>query len=150
MERRRGFTLIEVATAIMVGGILLSFAVTAFGSVRSRYAVREASNAFTALHARARAQAIEYAQLVELNVAVEGDSIWIERNDTTLEKLRFAEEFGVRMTRPEASFRLCFNSRGYGDLDCGSLSVDAGAVTVVFENGADADSLEVLPTGLVR
>ena len=145
MSNRRGFTIIELLTAIMVGAILVTIGITAFGTVSRRFAAREARSAFSSLHARARAQAIEYGEGIEFHTEAAGDSIWIERNDTTLEKLRLQNEFGVDLMSTPASVTLCLNSRGYGSEGC---SVNLGsAVTFSFATTTDTFSVEMLPLG---
>ena len=145
MEKRRGFTLIEVVVVIMVGGILMSIAVNAFGSIRSRFAVREARSAFASLQARTRAQAIEYAETMRFRGDMDGDSIWIERADgTRIERIYFMNELGADMQSTESTFTLCLNSRGYGDTSCSSFTTP---LTVTWENGVDQASLRMLPLG---
>lgn len=145
MPNRRGFSLIEVVIALMVAGLLLSISVSAFGTVRARYSVREARNSFAALQARARAQAIEYAQTVEFHADADGDSIWISRNDTILERMRLNDEFGVDMRSSSTPFTLCFNARGYGgDASCSTFS---SPVSVGFFSATDSARVGVLPYG---
>lgn len=148
MQKRRGFTIIEMITVILVGAILVTIAFSAFGTVSRRYSAREARNSFEALHARSRAQAIEYGQTIEFRAEADGDSIWIERNDSTLEKIRLMNQFGVDLMSNPASVTLCLNSRGYGDEDCSDVST---AVTFAFATSSDTISIEMLPLGqLVR
>lgn len=144
MEDRRGFTIIELLTVIVVGAILLTITITQFGTVSRRFAVREASNTFAALHARTRAHAIEVGQTIELHVDLDGDSVWIARNDTTLELVRLDQEFGVDVTGSASSYTLCMNSRGYGDEGCNSFSTSA---QIRFQSGADSATVTMLPLG---
>ncbi|MBW3533909.1 MAG: prepilin-type N-terminal cleavage/methylation domain-containing protein, partial [Gemmatimonadetes bacterium] len=53
-----GFTLIEVVIVLTIGVILTRIALTTFGGVQDRLAVRQARSMFASLHARTRAQAI--------------------------------------------------------------------------------------------
>ena len=147
MERRRGFTLIEVVVVIMVGAVLLSLAINAFGGVRAGYAVREARTAFAALHARTRAQAIEFGQTVELHVDAGGDSVWIARNDTILETLRLGNELGVDLRSGTSPVTLCVNSRGYGDTGCTSFG---SPLAFYFVNASDTAGIEMFPLGQLR
>lgn len=142
--RRHGFTLIEMVITIMVGGILLSIAVAGFGAVQSRTSVRQARNVFAGVHARARAHAIEFGTTTLLEVDVGGDSVWISRNDTTLEAIRLRSEFGVDLTAGATRYTLCMSPRGYADTSCTSF---AGAVTLTFERGAEAMTATMLPLG---
>lgn len=149
MDSRRGFTLIEMVVVIMVAGILLSFSVNAFGNIRSRFAVRDARQAFTSLHARARAQAIEYGRTTEFRFDVTGDSIWVERNDTTLTRIHLQNEFGVDMTSNQSQtvYTLCMNTRGFGKTGCTDFTAN---LTIEFSNGDDTESLGMTPLGAIR
>lgn len=144
MQNRRGFTIIELITVILIAGVLVTIAFSAFGTVSRRYAAREARSTFAALHARSRAQAIEYGQTIRFRAETAGDSIWIERNDTTLETIRLMTEFGVDLVSSDASLLLCLNSRGYGDESCSDFDA---ATTFLFATSSDTTSLEMLPLG---
>lgn len=144
MKTKRGFTLIEVVVVLTVGAILLGISVVAFGQVRSGMAVREGTRIFASFHARARAQAVEFGQTVEFHVDVDGDSIWVERNDTVLERANLMTELGVDMRSSSSTYRLCMNSRGYGQTSCNSFS---SLVIVGFMNGADTATVRMLPLG---
>lgn len=144
---RRGFTIIELIIAILVTGILTSIAIASIGAVQSRTAVRQARNAFAALHARTRAQAIEFGTTTRLQVDIEGDSAWITRNDTTLETIWFSEEFEVDLRSPSAGYTLCMSPRGYADTDCTSFT---GAAVVTFRQGPDSMTATMLPLGQLQ
>lgn len=147
MDRRKGFTLIEVVVAIVVSAVLLGITVNAFGGVRSRYAVREGRNAFAALHARTRAQAIEFGQTVELHADATRDSVWIERNDTILEALRLGNELGIDLRTEASPMTLCINSRGFGDTGCSSFSTP---IALLFATDSDTARLELFPLGQIK
>ena len=138
---------VNIGMMIMVGAILLTISVPAFGNLRSRYAVREARNAFSSLQARARAQAIEFGQIVEFHVDASGDSMWIERNDTTLETVRLMTELGVGISASSSSYTLCMSPRGYADEDCNSFNSNA---TFAFGNGADTTKVTMTTLGLLK
>jgi len=85
---------------------------------------------------------------MELHVDVAGDSVWITRNDTTIEKVRFAVEFGVDLQSAGSSYyRLCMSPRGFGDRSCTSFG---SAATVVFAQGADTMTAQMLPLGQLK
>jgi prepilin-type N-terminal cleavage/methylation domain-containing protein len=143
MSRRRGFTLIEVVIALLIGSILTSIALSSFGNARGGYAVRGARTTFASLHARTRAQAIEAGNRVLLFVDVAGDSafIWNGRN---IETIRFDEELKVDLRADDGNFRICMNARGFADCDCNSFS---STVKLQFRHNADTASVEILPLG---
>lgn len=144
MTRRTGFTVIELITVIVVGGIIATIAIKAFGSVSRRFSVREGVRVFSTMHARTRAQAVEFGQTVEFHVDLDGDSIWIARNDTTLEMIRIGSEFDLEMSGAGSQYTLCMNSRGFGGEGCNSFT---GSVEISFANGADSTSVTMLPLG---
>lgn len=146
MNRRLGFTLIEIITALIIGAVLLGIAVASWQGASSRFAVRGARNSFVTLVARTRAQAIENGSMVALGASMSGDSVWITNGTTTYEVVHFMDDSHVDLRSSTGDFRLCMNSRGYGDTNCNSFS---SAVTLQFWQGGDSTSVEVLPLGQV-
>ena len=144
MDRHSGFTVVELIIALLIGSILTSIALSNWGSARASMAVRGARNSFVTLEARARATAIEKGSIIRLYVSVGGDSAYISDGTTTLDRVRFADEFHVDLRSSEGDLRLCMNSRGYGDESCNSFS---DAVTLQFWQNADSSSVEILPLG---
>jgi len=142
--QRRGFTIIELIIVVLVGAILATIAISSLGAVQSRTAVRQSRNAFAALHARARAQAIEFGTTTLLGVDVGGDSAWISRNDTILERIHFGEEFEVDLQSSTTRYTLCMSPRGYANTDCTSFT---GLAALTFVQGADSMSATMLPLG---
>jgi len=145
--QRRGFTIIELIIAILVGAILASIAMASFGSVQSRTAVRQSRNAFAALHARARAQAIEFGTTTLLEVDVGGDSAWISRNDTILERIDFSQDFDVDIRSSTTRYTLCMSPRGYADTECTSFT---GLAAMTFAQGVDSMTATMLPLGQLQ
>jgi prepilin-type N-terminal cleavage/methylation domain-containing protein len=144
MNRRLGFTLVELAIALVIGTVLTTIALASWQGASSRFAVRGARNTFVTLVARTRAQAIENGSMVALGVSTSGDSVWITNGTTTYEVVHFMDDNHVDLRSSTGDFRLCMNSRGYGDTNCNSFS---SAVTLQFWRGADSTSVEVLPLG---
>lgn len=144
MRGIRGFTMIELVIAIVIGSILTSIALSSYGNARGAFAVRGARNTFASLHARARAQAIASGSSVRLVVDVSGDSIYLSDGTTNLETVHFADELHVDVSSTVGSFRLCMNSRGYADTDCNNFS---STVTLTFKQNADSSSVQILPLG---
>lgn len=143
MSVPRGFTLIEVVIAVLIGSILTSIALTGYGSAKSRYAVRGARNSFVSIHARARAAAIEGGTTARLHVFPGGDSVTVVRGGVTLESVNFQDVFGVDI-QASGNLTLCMSSRGFADTACNSFS---SAETLTFRAGPDGSGLEILPLG---
>jgi prepilin-type N-terminal cleavage/methylation domain-containing protein len=146
MNRRLGFTLVEIAIALIIGSVLTAIAISSWQGASSAFAVRGARNTFVTLVARTRAQAIENGSMVALGVSTSGDSVWITNGTTTYEVVHFMDDNHVDLRSPTGDFRLCMNSRGYGDTGCNSFT---NAVTLQFWQSADSTSVEVLPLGQV-
>ena len=129
----------------MVGSVLTSIAITSFNGVSGRFATKGARQAFMAMSARARAQAVEYGRTVRLNLDPGGDSVWLSRGNEVLEILDFHEEFGVDIrTSTNSDLRVCMNARGFADTRCNNF---ASPVTVTFLLASDTASVRVLSFG---
>ena len=129
----------------MVGSGLTSIAITSFNGVSGRFATKGARQAFMAMNARARAQAVEYGRTVRLNLDPGGDSVWLSRGNEVLEILDFHEEFGVDIrTSTNSDLRVCMNARGFADTRCNNF---ASPVTVTFLLASDTASVRVLSFG---
>ena len=143
MIKRRGFTIVELVIVILVGIVLTSIASNALSSAKGRMAAREARNTFASLHARNRASAIEFGQTSRLWVDFDGDSIWVQRGSTLVEKVYFDGDLGVDI-RGTGTLRLCMNPRGFADLACNSFS---SSQNVVFAAGSDTTGLQIRTLG---
>ncbi len=144
MNSKKGFTMVELAMALVVAAILIGIVTTAFGDVQNRFAAQQGLRLFESMHARARAHAIEGGVTTQLWVDTPGDSVWLTRRGVMIESIRFDEELGVEITGSPNYFRLCMGPRGFGDPDCTSFS---GTARLVFGQGDRELSVEILPLG---
>lgn len=142
-SRRRGFTLIELVVVLLVGITLTSITLRSFSGVQGRMAARQARSTFASLHARTRAQAIEFGQTTSLWVDFDRDSVWIQRDAVRIETLRFQSALGVDI-RGTGQLRLCMNPRGFANTVCNSFSTSQ---TVVFAAGSDTAGVQIRPIG---
>ena len=94
-DRRSGFSIIELVVVLIMGSILSGIALVSFDGVSGRYAALGAQRTFVSLHARARAQAVEYGETVQFKVNPYADKVWLSRAGSVLESLEFDDEFGV-------------------------------------------------------
>lgn len=144
---RHGFTLIELVIVLTIGVILTSIALTTFGGVQDRMAVRQARSMFASLHARTRAQAIERGQMARLGVDLAQDSVWILLDGDQIETMRFREVFGVDIQGPSATLTLCMNPRGFAETSCNSFS---STQTLTFAARGYTASVDVQTLGQLR
>ena len=143
MERRSGFTILEMVVTLVVAGILLRLVVLASGPVMDRMSVDAARTSFTSLAARARARAVERGQTVILSVDPATDSAWVSQGATLVESIAFRTESGVDVRAPSL-MAICLGPRGFGDLSCASFT---GSQQVTFSRGGATKSLTMRPLG---
>ncbi len=147
-HRPRGFTVVELVIALVIGAILTSIAMTYYGNARGRFSVRGARHAFTTMVARARADAIEGGRNTWLVADMSGDSVVLLRAGTVLETMHFDHEYHVDLKSTTGSIRLCMTPRGYADPSCsGAVSSIA---TLQFWQNADSCSIQILPMGQLK
>lgn len=143
----KGFTLIEVIIGMVIGAILVSFAIQAFGTTANHTSAREARYVFNGMAARARAQAVESGRNTLLIADARGDSVVILANGVVAENVRFGEEMDVDIQAAQDVTILCMNPRGYADQNCNSFNT---TVSMSFVQGNQSRSLEILPLGQIR
>lgn len=144
-RRRDGFTIIEMMIVVMVGLILTGIAYKGFVGYQGRTAAKQARLTFSALHARARANAIEMGTTVQLNVDMTNDSVWIQRGTTRIEKVVFSGDLGVDI-QGSGTLRLCMNPRGFADTSCNSFT---STQTLVFAAGGDTAGVQIRTLGQI-
>ena len=143
MTKKSGFTVVELVVVILVGMALTSIASNALSSAKGRMAARQARNTFASLHARNRAIAIEFGETSRLWVDFDGDSVWIQRGPTVVERVYFDGDLGVDI-QGTGTLRLCMNPRGFADQACNSFS---SPQNVVFAAGSDTTGLQIRTLG---
>ena len=150
MKRKqpKGFTLLELIIVIMIGSILLSMAVTKIGSTRSLLAANAARQAVMSLHARTRAQAIEFGTTARLMIDTAGDSAWIAQGGRTIEVYRFyPDNVDVESDSDDSTVQMCMIARGYSEPRCNSF---AESLELTFTTSQSVESLTLLPMGQVK
>jgi prepilin-type N-terminal cleavage/methylation domain-containing protein len=143
MRRRAGFTMIELLIAIMVGMVLTGIAYRGFAGYQGKTAARQGRLTFAAMHARARANAIEMGATVSLNVDMTKDSVWLDRAGTRVETVQFNQELGVDI-QGTGTLKLCMNPRGFADTSCNSFNTTQ---TLVFAAGSDTAGVQIRTLG---
>lgn len=140
----RGFTLVELVIALLVGILLTSIALSSYQGAKAGYALQGSQSSFVTLHARARAGAIERGTRARLYVDAGADTVAVVRNDTVMASVHFLGAYGVDLRTATTPLVLCLGPRGYADEGCTSFTT---AQTVTFTRGGSSASLEMLPLG---
>lgn len=141
----KGFTLVELVITLLIGSLLVSIAMGKISTTRSHLAGNAARQAFLALHARTRAQAIEFGATARLHIDTQGDSAWIRQLGQTIEVYRFSlDEVDVEADSHEAIVTMCMIPRGYSEPRCNSFGE---SVELRFITAQSEASVVLLPMG---
>ena len=143
-NRRAGFTLVEVLLVLIIGGILLGYAIPAFTNLTQRRNAQNARDAVIWMAARARARAIEQGQIQLLEIDPASDRAWIVRRNTgtalasdTVEKINFVTEQKATVnTTANTKITVCYGSRGYAIQCAGTSPTTTVDVTFTFMDQA--------------
>jgi prepilin-type N-terminal cleavage/methylation domain-containing protein len=141
---KSGFTIPELVIVILIGSILASIAIRSAGPVLTQTSVRSAARTFGALHARARAHAIERGSIARLRVDATQDRVSVTVGSDTIEVVDFGESQSVDIQASVPTITLCFNPRGFGERGCSSF--DTG-VEIAFAQGAEVSEVRLWPLG---
>ena len=137
-QRSRGFTLIEILMVVVVVGIMLRVALPFFKTATNKSSVRSAMDAVQAMHARAKAVAIQRSRIAGLVLQPSSSTMYIvARNtggtawDTVGRVENLNSRFGVTFTSTQNA--IAFSPRGIG--------ADVAATTIVITKSGFADTL---------
>ncbi len=148
----RGYTIIEVATVLVILGTLGTTALPSFFSSQRQAKVRHATHEFLAAHSLARAVALRYGRVAEIHIDAAGGRFWVEV-DTSLDRsgamdrigtVSYMSDDGVTLTSTRA--KLCFDARGLATPIVGCTPGDA---QLVFSSGEYADTVITTELGTV-
>ena len=149
---RRGYTIIEVATVLVILGTLGSTALPSFFSSQRRAKVRHGADEFVAAHSLAKAVALRYGSVAEIHIDAAGARFWVEV-DTSVNRTRAMERIGTvsymsddGVTLTSTKAKLCFDGRG---LATPILGCPPGNAKLVFSSGEYADSVVTTELGTV-
>ncbi len=151
--RRGGFTLIEMVTVIVIGGVVTGIALNSFSRLQGQMNTRSAQSNFMGIHAQARAFAVERGVPVRLVVDEANDRVRIEvptpdgvdiRNE-----LDFRETFSVDLVTGQGSVNICFTPRGIANPNCAGAFTGA-SLLVQFNAANRTRTVRVFPMGQAR
>jgi prepilin-type N-terminal cleavage/methylation domain-containing protein len=149
MRRRAGFTLIELVVVILIGSILMGFALASFQNAQSAFAARGAKSMYATFHQKARARAIETGETVRLIVDVQGDSAWMLVPGVANDIVNFRRELNVDLRASSSMFLICMTPRGFADPSCPAFgySLNTSPIRLEFWLTSDSSSVLILPMG---
>lgn len=132
---------------IIIGTIMISIVVRGFGNARAGNSVRSAEQNFRALHARARAYAIERGSETNLVINPDRDEVLIlDSAGDTVDMMDFHQTMGVDISS-SGTLRLTFTPRGYADLDKNNFT---SLAEITFGQESEARTVALLPIGQLR
>ena len=139
---RRGFTLVETLTVLVIMGVVLMMALPKMGNMNDRNQMRSAKDGISSRLAAARAAAIATGR--QSYFYVEGDSIRVTASNGTAQvakgnTLSLRRQFGVSVT--SSNFSIMFDGRG----------MTTGASNkIMFRRNTLADSICISSIGLIN
>lgn len=140
---RRGFSLIEMVTVILIIGVMAAFFFPRMARELERRNVSSARSAITTIHAKARATAIYRGQRVILvrngNQLLVLSAHPVTGAVDTVEQRDLFGAYGVTVTSTRDTLR--FDPRGLG--------TEGSATTIVITRSGYADSLRITPVGSI-
>ncbi len=149
----RGFTLIDTLIAVILMGLIVAIALPPTFGLRSRFAVRHATDGFAAKHALARAVAIRHGGIAELHIDAGAGRYWVEV-DTSLAGSGATDTIGTvrdvstaQVTMTSTLNLMCFDARGLATAAAGCATGDG---TLVFSRLDAVDTVSVTALGKVR
>jgi len=142
---RRGFTLIELVIVIVIMGAMAAFAFPRIGDGITRQSVRSARTMFIAVHARARATAIQrgaQTQMIVNNGTLEVRSI--NPVSGAAQTVGRIEDLGARygVTVQPTNLTLTFDPRGIG--------METSQTTVAITKSTFGASVVISPVGRIQ
>ncbi|HEX2778972.1 MAG TPA: type II secretion system protein [Gemmatimonadaceae bacterium] len=140
---RRGFSLGEILTVIVIMGVVMLLALPKMGNMNDRNMMRSAKDGISARLAAARAAAIATGR--QSVFYVDGDSIRVTASNGTTQVQKGAivnlkRNFGVTVTSP--ALIVTFDGRG--------MTSGAAGQKVIFRRNTLADSICISPIGLIN
>lgn len=156
-RNRAGFSILELITVLVIGGVLVGITINSFSRVGGRMGVSSARSNFMSLNAQARSFAVERGVVVRLIVDPEANVVRVETGPAgapvVLNRIDLQREFGVDIQVPAGALSpagtlvLCMTPRGIANTACNSF---AGATRLTFVRGDREARLDLLPLGQAR
>ncbi len=140
-----GFSMVETTLVCLIASVLIGAGFRSGGRVLDKMSVDSSRRALLALHARARARAIEHGTVTRLIVDPAGDSAWVVDGALVVERVDFATSRGTDVVGDERLL-LCMAPNGIADTGCNSFD---SSVSITFARGGESKELTFRPLGQV-
>ena len=140
--QRKGFTLIEIITVVVIMGVVMMMALPKYGNMNDRNQIRSAKDGLAARISAARAAAVASGKPAIFSLL--GDTMRVTLRSDGVTTLKGADvnlhnQFGVTVTSGDAS--VVFDGRGMSN---------QVAIKIKFTRGSLNDSLCVSKLGLIN
>ncbi len=135
---------------VTIATVLIGFALPRMQTTFHQRDVNGARDGVMLLSARARARAMEQAQIVEFRLDVDRGLAAVTQAGDTVEVLRFADN-GVSAVSEVGNIVMCYTARGFATERC-STNLESPADVTFSRTGTDGitASLEVWQLGQLR
>lgn len=138
---RAGFSLIELLLVLVIGAILMTFAIPGFTKMSASRNAQNARDNLVWMAARARAKAIEHGRVYQLTIdpAAERARIIQRGAATAMDSVTFSSEFKTTLsTDANTTIVLCYSPRGYAFPCTGSPTTNVDVTFTHFDKTAVA------------
>lgn len=152
LQRRRGFTLIEVMMVVSIVAIVAATGGPKVAAVLQRRTTASAADQFVLTHSLTRSTALRFGRIAQLHIDAVGQRFWVDVDTSangigqraTIANIRYTTDNGMQMTSNRAL--LCFDPRGIAST---LGSCEPGNAQVVFTDGQMADTVNTTSLGKV-
>ena len=151
-SRRRGFTMVETIIVLAIVAIVAAIGGPKLSAALQRRTTASAADQFVLAHSLARSTAVRFARVAQLHIDAPGRRFWVDVDTSangigqraTMGYVRDVSAPGLTLSSSRAL--LCFDARGIASTNG---SCQPGDATVIFSDGATADSVVTTALGKV-
>jgi len=145
---RPGFSLIELMVVLIIGTILMTFAIPGYTRMTQAKHAQNARDNLVWMGARARAKAIERGQVWQLEIDPALERARVRRRGAAIaqDSVTFSSEFHSTVTTStNALVTICYTPRGYALTSCNANNVD-----VTFTHADKSAVARIKPLGQIE
>jgi prepilin-type N-terminal cleavage/methylation domain-containing protein len=152
MDRRRGFTLLEVIIVLALLAVIAAMGAPRLSAALRRRTTQSAADQFATAHSLARATAVRYGRVAQLHIDASTKRFWVDVDTSANNVGQRATVWYMRdLTQPglvmsSSRSLLCFDARGL-PLVLGAC--ESGDATVIFTALDKADTVTTAALGKI-